>query len=674
MVYRLKDYVVFGDETCGDSRSEGENLKTDKVYDWVIYGEVYRGTVRDFAESTYGSHNKYIFNCEICGNEAIRGAGAVMRTGLLCSDCAKSGTLDYKKSLEYCCPEAAEMYADSNKLDSKYVLAMSNKRYNFICREGHSFVRSLDGVVSSIKKGRKVCPVCSGAIVLEGYNDLQTFMPEVVKYWDYDKNEKKPTEVGKGSEKEYWFKCEKGHSYMSTPCAVRRSFRETRTVRCPICKGYKVEAGVNDLATVYPDIVKYWNYELNDILPEEVSKGKGGEFWFKCDKNHSYLSTIEHMKRSVLKGLSGCPVCSGRSLVEGNSLYDVFGDMVDRYWDYDKNDSNGLKPDTIAPHSNIRAFWRCVNCGKTYEQQICNRVVSVGYCPDCVSKMYQSSGEAELADWLGRYVDVVERYKFAGRGTELDIYVPSKKLGIEFNGIYYHSDAVLTDKNSDYKKYKKAEEKGITFMCVWEDDWKYKKDLVKLMILRKLGLSTERKVNARDCRVVKSSGSSGLLDKYHIQGKVNVGCKYYHLVEKSGNVVAELAYKQDGESLYIIRYGSSCIVRGGFSKILSVLKSTEGCKTIYTFSDNSVSDGSMYRMCGFRRVEDLRPDYSYVFRGKRVHKSNFRKDRFLKDERLIYKEGLTEKELAMVNGLNRVYDYGKVRWELAVEKSAEETG
>lgn len=40
----------------------------------------------------------------------------------------------------------------------------------------------------------------------------------------------------------------------------------------------------------------------------------------------------------------------------------------------------------------------------------------------------------------------------------------------------------------------------------------------------------------------------------------------------------------------------------------------------------------------------------------------------LKDEGLIYKEGLTEKELAMVNGLNRVYDYGKVHWELAVEK------
>ena len=76
----------------------------------------------------------------------------------------------------------------------------------------------------------------------------------------------------------------------------------------------------------------------------------------------------------------------------------------------------------------------------------------------------------------------------------------------------------------------------------------------------------------------------------------------------------------------------------------------------------------MYRVCGFRKVEDLRPDYSYVFKGGRVHKSNFRKDRFLKDEGLIYKEGLTEKELAMVNGLNRVYDYGKVRWELAVEK------
>jgi len=234
-----------------------------------------------------------------------------------------------------------------------------------------------------------------------------------------------------------------------------------------LCKDCaKTSYYVNTWSKVFPFFDKMYDSEKNTVPLERLRRSDNkNDYWFVCEKGHSFTSKIRGVLNSTT-GFHGCPVCSGRSLVEGNSLYDVFGDMVDGYWDYGKNDSNGLKPDMIAPHSNVRAFWRCINCGKTYEQPICNRVVSVGYCPDCVSKMYQSSGEAELADWLSRYVDVVERYKFAGRGTELDIYIPSKHIGIEFNGIYYHSDAILTDKNSDYKKYKKAEERGITFMCV----------------------------------------------------------------------------------------------------------------------------------------------------------------------------------------------------------------
>ena len=91
-----------------------------------------------------------------------------------------------------------------------------------------------------------------------------------------------------------------------------------------------------------------------------------------------------------------------------------------------------------------------------------------------------------------------------------------------------------------------------------------------------------------------------------------------------------------------------------------------GLSFVVTFSDHQVSDGGLYEKLGFTLDKELPPDYRYVVDNQRVHKFNYRIKRFKNDPHLIYKEGLTEKELARINGLEKIWDCGKTRWVMEV--------
>ena len=75
-----------------------------------------------------------------------------------------------------------------------------------------------------------------------------------------------------------------------------------------------------------------------------------------------------------------------------------------------------------------------------------------------------------------------------------------------------------------------------------------------------------------------------------------------------------------------------------------------------------MSDGGLYDALGFTADKELPPDYKYVVDGKRVHKFSYRRKRFRADPDLRYEEGLSERELAYLNGLGRVWDCGKIRY------------
>lgn len=73
---------------------------------------------------------------------------------------------------------------------------------------------------------------------MQGYNDLATTNPELLKDWDYEENDKlgiKPNEITNGGKEKVWWKCKNGHEYQ------RHVYNERKgSGRCPICKKLKL--------------------------------------------------------------------------------------------------------------------------------------------------------------------------------------------------------------------------------------------------------------------------------------------------------------------------------------------------------------------------------------------------------------------------------------------------
>ena len=93
-------------------------------------------------------------------------------------------------------------YEKNNMILPEQVSVGSHKRVWWKCKQGHEWEAEIKSRVNG-----EGCPYCANKKVLEGYNDLQTFFPELVKEWNYDKNKNKPSQYTRFSSKKVWWKC-----------------------------------------------------------------------------------------------------------------------------------------------------------------------------------------------------------------------------------------------------------------------------------------------------------------------------------------------------------------------------------------------------------------------------------------------------------------------------------
>ena len=141
-------------------------------------------------------------------------------------------------------PELIPEWSEKNlPLTPDKITFGSNKRVWWKGACGHEWETS----VKARSKGEK-CPICSGARVIEGINDLATLKPLLAQEWS-KKNKLKPTEVSVASHKKIIWKCKHGHEWEASV--------KSRTVNgtgCPYCSHNKVLAGFNDLASQYHNL------------------------------------------------------------------------------------------------------------------------------------------------------------------------------------------------------------------------------------------------------------------------------------------------------------------------------------------------------------------------------------------------------------------------------------
>lgn len=368
--------------------------------------------------------------------------------------------------------------------------------------------------------------------------------------------------------------------------------------------------------------------------------------------------------QALLKGQEGCHPCHIRNITGKKKRLPPHNKMSPEQWvarakaiwgdvfDYSSTNyvRDKVKVDIICPLHGV------------FTQDPRNHVNGVQGCPSC--KPASSRGQRELGEFLsslGVDVQVGVRGLLSNRHLEIDFYIENLKVGFEFNGIYFHSE-VFKDKDYHANKRRLCEEAGIRLIQIWEDDWLYKPQIIRHTILSVIGMSPKEKVSARDGKVreISIQEAQSFLDEYHIQGYVPASVYLGLFIHDS--LVSVMSIKRYKDNFVLSRYATSCIVRGGHSKMVRFVESNYKYHQLETFADLAYSDGGLYEKTGWVKSKVLSPDYTYLKSGKRVHKFNYRKSRFSSDPSLHFETGMTERELAKLNGLHRVYDAGKAKY------------
>lgn len=421
---------------------------------------------------------------------------------------------------------------------------------------------------------------------------------------------------------------------------------------------------------MYPHLLSQWDFGKNSVSPHKILPGARIDAWWKCPQGHSWTSSLANRTYSE----NNCPYCSGQRVLPG------FNDMATTHphvlaeWDFEKNT---VQPTDITAGSSQYVWWKCPK-GHSHRTMVSDKTRTDTRrikCPHCAHHI--SVGEKELHEFLRSILSgeaILTNTRAVISPYELDMYIPEKKIAVEYNGVYWHSEKM---KSVHYhsEKYKACCDKDIQLITVWEDDWQNKRPIVEEMLKSKLGVDDRPRVYARNTTVVDvpSGVANDFFERYHIQGAAR--CTHYYGLSYGGGIVAVMGIGKMKDVVHIDRYATSCLVVGGMGKLVKkavVWGRDNGCSCLVAFSDNDVSDGHSYATLGFRKDKELPPDYKYVYGAKRCHKSGFRLKRFRDDPNLEWCEGLTERELAELNNIPRIWDAGKIRWVLTVPQLAQE--
>lgn len=291
------------------------------------------------------------------------------------------------------------------------------------------------------------------------------------------------------------------------------------------------------------------------------------------------------------------------------------------------------------------------------------------------SNTYLESFVAKILD--DNKIHYIRDYRLPNN-TQLDFYIPQKKVAFELNGNYWHCSLYKSD-NYHKEKYEEAKRTGIQLYQFFEDEVAFKPRVVKIAILHKCGLFNGKRVYARKCSVdkVDSLNFSNFLEDNHIQGSAN--CKYRYGLYQNNELVAVMGFSVGKRNLKegqvdLVRFCTKEQVVGGFSKLLKAFLKDYGTCEVVSYSDLRVSNGNLYDANGFEFVKQVKPSYYYV--DTRRAEFRYRKEKFQKKqmEKLFenFDWDFTERENAERNGLYQIFDVGLAKYSLKYEGEAEE--
>lgn len=414
-------------------------------------------------------------------------------------------------------------------------------------------------------------------------------------------------------------------------------------------------------------LLPYYPYK-RDYIPGHNSNGETNPMFGKkhkiLSKQKMSKSAINRVKEYKINGITP-PWKSKEALIKRGLNYSKL--MMSK-----KEKKYNVK---IIERNGAYIKFTCNKCGKSYEQ-FHN---SYFLCTNCFPR-HRSNIEEEMYNYLVNEcgLDIIQNSRSIISPYELDFYNPKEKIGIELNGLYYHS-VVSGNKQKGYhlNKTEMCIAHGIKLIQIFEDEWCDKKEIVKERLKHILNVRcNKQRIYARKCVVkeISTTEKNIFLNKYHTQGKdiskIKLGLFYNEDlvgVMTFGGLRMALGQKQKKERVFeLIRFCSNYnyLVIGSAGKLLSHFIKNYSPVKIISYADRRWSNGNLYEKLRFERVSNGTPNYWYTNDYKhRLHRFNFTKKRLVN---MGCDPNKTEWEIMQEKNYDKVWDCGSLKYELII--------
>ena len=288
-------------------------------------------------------------------------------------------------------------------------------------------------------------------------------------------------------------------------------------------------------------------------------------------------------------------------------------------------------------------------------------------CPKCGNHL--SRGEDEIIEFIKNeypHLEIIQNdHKILG-GQEIDIFIPLKNLGIEYNGLRWHSEMFNKDRYYHLKKQLKANDCGVKLIEIFEDEYLFHKNIVLEKIRRIIG-GKYKTVGARKCVVeeINKKEAKEFLNNNHIQGFVS--SSLYLGAFFNGVLIGVMSFKDWGNGNWELTRFATHIQNstpGLASKMFKHFVSLKNPATVKSFLDRRwcmSEENNVYEKMGFEKDSYVKPNYRYTNgHGVRKHKFGFRKS--VLNRKYGFPLTMTENEMAEKLGYYKIWDCGLIKY------------
>lgn len=358
---------------------------------------------------------------------------------------------------------------------------------------------------------------------------------------------------------------------------------------------------------------------------------------------------------------SGCPKCSLISIKDwgGGNKNDFTSKAKDIHsdsWDYSKVDYK---------HSKEKVEIMCPKHGSFHQSPMIH--LQGHGCPKCSNDGSSSKCEGELLSYVEDNFDfeILTNTRSIIPPYELDIFIPSLKLAIEFNGNYWHSYP-QKDKNYHQIKSELCEGQEIRLIHVYEYQWYNHTTNQKIKSLLN-SFKPLSKLFARKCliRNVDVCEEKEFINKNHLQNYIPSSFNFGLYNE---NILVQImSFVSRGNDIYEIQRlctKSGLSIIGGAEKLFHHAKKeliSKGCKTLISYSDRGVFTGNVYDRLGMERLKPTEPNYIWIKGGEILSRQQCQKHKLIK---MGFDENLSENEIMLGRGFRKIYNSGNHKFVL----------